>query len=346
MKNQKNKQIRIDSYNTIINYSAEKKIITVNRLSTNNDNNRTIINLRRRNIFERNENKPFIYKKKSKLERANSFYIKNKENISLRNENNFLKEAKPLLLIPSYKYINIKKNYNNIENKKKIKTKKKLEIKYNINLSRNNKNEHERYSHNNYNNKYYSFYERYKTKTNNKKSKNKNKGISSNSTGISYGDTNKNIQKYNCYSFDDDMMIKGDQNNNINSNNDDLNEDKSIITLWNLSNNDNDSNNTKYIKTLEKQNEFLKQELVKTNNKLYLLESKIDSLIKGKLFKGIHQLKDKEIKRIKTPTYKKNNLIKKCPIPTPYVQKYSKNDFFNSKKRNIKVTLKKNIKFN
>ena len=345
MKKQNNKYINIESYNTINNYSSEKRVITVNRLN-NNEHNKTIINQRRKRIlFEKYDTKPFIYRKKSNLERANSFCIKNMKNINLKNNNTFLKEAKPLLLIPSYKFVNLKKNYSNYENKnkKKIKSKKKLETKYKIYFSRNNKYEPERFSHNNYNNKYFNLCERYNSKNKNK-SQSKTKGNSSNSTGISYGETNKTIKKYNCYSFDDDIILKGDQNTN-NYDNDELNDDKSIITLWNISNNENDNNNSKYIKTLEKQNELLKQELIKTNNKLNILQIKIDNLIEGKLLKGIPEIKIKAITRQKTPTYKKSNIIKKCPIPTPYVQKFSKNDFFSSKKKDIKVTLKVKKKY-
>ena len=134
MKKQNNKYINIESYNTINNYSSEKRVITVNRFN-NNENNKTIINQRRKRIlFEKYDTKPFIYRKKSNLERANSFCIKNMKNINLKNNNTFLKEAKPLLLIPSYKFVNLKKNYSNYENKnkKKIKSKKKLETKYKL----------------------------------------------------------------------------------------------------------------------------------------------------------------------------------------------------------------------
>ena len=113
MKKSINKYINIESYNTINNDSTETKFITVNRLTTKNDNKKTIINQKRKNnISEENcEFKPFIYRKKSQLEKSNSFYIRNRKNLSLRNDKSLTKhkENKPLLLIPSYKHFDLKK---------------------------------------------------------------------------------------------------------------------------------------------------------------------------------------------------------------------------------------------
>ena len=49
MKKSINKYINIESYNTINNDSTETKFITVNRLTTKNDNKKTIINQKKVN---------------------------------------------------------------------------------------------------------------------------------------------------------------------------------------------------------------------------------------------------------------------------------------------------------
>ena len=147
-----------------------------------------------------------------------------------------------------------------------------------------------------------------------------------------------NFSKYNCYSYDDEMTIKDEQNSDYYSK--DTNEDNLSLCLNNKNKND-DKKNNKYIKIIEKENELLKHELIKANKKLSLLEKKIENLVERKINKSnIETILTNSRQRI--PTYKKNNIIKKCPVPTPYVQKFSKNDFFLIKKKDIKVTLKLN----
>ena len=331
MKKSINKYINIESYNTINNDSTETKFITVNRLTTKNDNKKTIINQKRKNnISEENcEFKPFIYRKKSQLEKSNSFYIRNRKNLSLRNDKSLTKhkENKPLLLIPSYKHFDLKKKYNNSTNKKsKNKSKKKPECRCSLNLSRNNqyKNNKDLICKNYINNSRFS--------------QNKTRGNSTNSTGISLGgDINKNtninnIRKLNCYSFDDDFILKDEPNSNNTNNINYIFRDDSV---YKKENNDNKTN--KYIQIIEKENEILKTELMKTNHKLNLLERKIENLIEGKINRSNTQT---IMAKSRIPSYKRNNIIKKCPVPTPYVQKFSKNDFFSTKNKNIKVTLK------
>ena len=342
MKKTPNKYINIESYNTINNSSSKKTFITVNRLTSKKGNNTSIINKKGINSisFKYNETKPFIYKKKSKLEKSHSFCIKNRKNISLRNDKSLIKEETPLLLIPSYTHYDLKRNNINnktYSNKKNSKNKNNMKNKCKLYLSRNNKNltnkkTNKRYTYNNsiHNNK------------------NKTKGISNNSTGITIGEnTNKksknNFSKYNCYSYDDEMTINNEPNYNNNCNIYDVNEDNSFWYICDKSSKGENKNN-KYIKIIEKENELLKNELIKTNKKLSLLEKKIENLVERKINKinksNIETILTNSRQRI--PTYKKNNIIKKCPVPTPYVQRFSKNDFFLIKKKDIKVTLKFN----
>ena len=344
MKKTPNKYINIESYNTINNSSSKKTFITVNRLTSKKGNNTSIIN--KKGItsisFKYNETKPFIYKKKSKLEKSHSFCIKNRKNISLRNDKSLIKEETPLLLIPSYTHYDLKRNNINnktYSNKKNSKNKNNMKNKCKLYLSRNNQNltnkkTNKRYTYNNsiHNNK------------------NKTRGISNNSTGITIGEnTNKksknNFSKYNCYSYDDEMTINYEPNYNYNNNCNiyDVNEDNSFWYICDKSSKGENKNN-KYIKIIEKENELLKNELIKTNKKLSLLEKKIENLVERKINKinksNIETILTNSRQRI--PTYKKNNIIKKCPVPTPYVQRFSKNDFFLIKKKDIKVTLKLN----
>ena len=342
MKKTPNKYINIESYNTINNSSSKKTFITVNRLTSKKGNNTSIINKKGINSisFKYNETKPFIYKKKSKLEKSHSFCIKNRKNISLRNDKSLIKEETPLLLIPSYTHYDLKRNNINnktYSNKKNSKNKNNMKNKCKLYLSRNNQNltnkkTNKRYTYNNsiHNNK------------------NKIKGISNNSTGITIGEnTNKksknNFSKYNCYSYDDEMTINNELNYNYNCNIYDVNEDNSFWYICDKSSKGENKNN-KYIKIIEKENELLKNELIKTNKKLSLLEKKIENLVERKINKinknNIETILTNSRQRI--PTYKKNNIIKKCPVPTPYVQRFSKNDFFLIKKKDIKVTLKFN----
>ena len=209
MKKTPNKYINIESYNTINNSSSKKTFITVNRLTSKKGNNTSIINKKGINSisFKYNETKPFIYKKKSKLEKSHSFCIKNRKNISLRNDKSLIKEETPLLLIPSYTHYDLKRNNINnktYSNKKNSKNKNNMKNKCKLYLSRNNQNltnkkTNKRYTYNNsiHNNK------------------NKTRGISNNSTGITIGEnTNKksknNFSKYNCYSYDDEMTINNE----------------------------------------------------------------------------------------------------------------------------------------
>ena len=337
-----NKYINIESFNTINNSSSKKGFITVNRLNSKYNNNKTQIIQRRNNIISEsnNEFKPFIYKKKSKLEKSNSFYVNNKRNLSLRDKS-ITKEPKPLLLIPSYKHFDFRKNYKTYtNNNNNSKSNKKLKKKCKLYLSRNsnNQNSKDKNKRNTFNNKI-----RY--------SQSKTKGISNNSTGISIiGDSNKKnvnknnnkIKKYNCYSYDDEMTIKDEQNSDYYSK--DTNEDNLSLCLNNKNKND-DKKNNKYIKIIEKENELLKNELLKTNKKLSLLEKKIENIIEGKILRHNTQTILTN-SRSRIQTYMKNNIIKKCPVPTPYVQKFSKNDFFSTKHKDIKVTLKLHNRMN
>ena len=332
MKKTPNKYINIETYNTINNSSSKKRFITVNRLTSKKKNNETITNQRRTNSisikYNDSNSKPFIYKKKSKLEKSQSFFIKNKKNISLRNNKSLFKEETPLLLIPSYKHFDLKTT-----SKKNSKNKKNMKNKCKLYLSRNNKDltSKEKNKRNTYNNNMQN--NQYKTRE-----------ISNYSTGITLGEnTNKkrsknNYTKYNCYSYDDEITINNEPNSNYN--NYDINEDNSFWYVCDKSIKDENKNN-KYIKIIEKENELLKHELIKTNKKLSLLEKKIENLVERKINKSnIETILTNSRQRI--PTYKKNNIIKKCPVPTPYVQKFSKNDFFLIKKKDIKVTLKLN----
>ena len=89
--------------------------------------------------------------------------------------------------------------------------------------------------------------------------------------------------------------------------------------------------NSKYIIRLKNENEFLKNQLIKTNEKIFLLESKIENLIEGKI-------RDAHTKS-NLYTYKKNIINNNCPKPTPYVQKFSQTDFF-VKEKSKKITKK------
>ena len=334
MKKTINKYINIESYNTINNFRTETRFITVNKIKEKNDYNRTIINQRRDNFIQEDiyEYKPSIYKKKQKLQKSNSFYIKNRKNLSLKKDKSLSKEKfiKPLLIIPSYKQFNLKKKFNNFTNKKKSKNKKKLENKCKLNFSRNNTHSVNKdlNSKNSIQNIRYSH--------------NKTRYISNYCTGLSLGkDINKynnNIQKYNCYSFDDDIISKDEQNNNSKNN-------ESRRDCYKNHTNKNQTKTNKYIKIIEQENEILKNELIKTNQKLSLLEKKIENIIEGTIFRS----NTKNIitnAKLTLPAYKKNNIIKRCPVPTPYVQKFSKNDFFSVEKKGIKISAKLKNKIN
>ena len=336
MKKTINKFINIESFNTINNYQTKTNFITVNRLIQNNADNKTIINQRRyNNISEDNFGlRPFIYKKKHKLIKSNSFYIKNAKNLSLRNDKSISlikeKTKNNCMLIPSYKHFDFNKNYNNSINKKNSKKKKKAQYKCRLSFSRNNNkynyNKKDSYNKNSLNNIRYSH--------------NKMNGNNSNSIGLSLGSyttKNSNTRKYNGYSFDDDIIINDEESKRICYNYDIKKDYSKSNCLNNKKEKDNKTN--KYIKHIEIENEILKNELIKTNKKLNLLEKKIENIIEGKIFKSNTNTIVASGK-LRLPAYKKNNIIKRCPLPTPYVQKFNKNDFFSIKKKDIKVTLK------
>ena len=157
------------------------------------------------------------------------------------------------------------------------------------------------------------------------------------------------ITPFDCYSFDDKMKEeeekeKETQNlNNINNNNV---EDIPLVTFGNsvkdnyinLEKEDNNEmninkNNNKFILKLKRENEFLKHELFKTTEKISLLEDKIGNLIEEKKI-NINNNKTKSF------TYRKKNILyEQCPMPTPYVQKFTQKDFF-PKKKYIELSLK------
>ena len=338
MKKTINKFINIESFNTINNYPTKTHFITVNRLIQKNLDNKTIINQRRNNIISEDNFglRPFIYKKKPRLIKSNSFYIKNKKNLSLRNDKSIslIKEREKnnnLMLIPSYKHFDLNKNYyNDSINKNNSKKKKKAQCKCRLSFSRNNNNcnynTKDSYNKNSLNNIRYSH--------------NKMKRNNSNSIGLtlgSYTTKNSNTRKYNGYSFDDDNTINDEQSKR-NCYNYDIKKDYYKSNCLN-NKKEKDNKTNKYIKHIEKENEILKNELIKTNKKLNLLEKKIENIIEGKIFKSNSKTIEANGK-LRLPAYKKNNIIKRCPLPTPYVQKFNKNDFFSIKKKDIKVTLK------
>ena len=184
------------------------------------------------------------------------------------------------------------------------------------------------------------------------------------------------VTPVDCYSFDDKEKEKekenenekymNENNNNLNTINKNINEENIPLVTFgneikdnknknknknknmfrksqNLNSNRNNKyngNNNKYIDKLKLENEILKNELIKTNEKIFLLENKIENLIEEK---NININKYNQIKTNPYP-YKKNNInnIRKCPEPTPYVQKFTKKDFFPKEQsiQNIKVTLK------
>ena len=239
------------------------------------------------------------------------------------------------MLIPSYKHFDLNKNYyNDSINKNNSKKKKKAQCKCRLSFSRNNNNcnynTKDSYNKNSLNNIRYSH--------------NKMKRNNSNSIGLTLGrytTKNSNTRKYNGYSFDDDNTINDEQSKR-NCYNYDIKKDYSKSNCLN-NKKEKDNKTNKYIKHIEKENEILKNELIKTNKKLNLLEKKIENIIEGKIIKNNTKTIVVDGKP-RLPAYKKNNIIKRCPLPTPYVQKFNKNDFFSFKKKDIKVTLKLNNK--
>lgn len=115
-----------------------------------------------------------------------------------------------------------------------------------------------------------------------------------------------NLNKQN--NIDSNNKIKN-QNYNINEKKD-INNKNNIDYNNNYNNTDNNNNNNEYIKKIEMleiENKILKGEINDSKNKLLLLESKINELLK-----------------------EKNSIEKdECPQPTPYVKKYSL-EYFNN----------------
>ena len=143
------------------------------------------------------------------------------------------------------------------------------------------------------------------------------------------------IASFDCYSFDDNQLKERDKFDNKRTCNNKV-DIMPLVTFGNdtnetikISNNNTTSN--KYIIKLKKENEFLKNALIRTNEKISLLENKIDYLIENK--------KNNTFKE-KTYAYKKNSIFQKCPVPTPYVQKFTKKDFYPKEKGIIKVKVK------
>ena len=143
------------------------------------------------------------------------------------------------------------------------------------------------------------------------------------------------IVSYDCYSFDGNQLKEKDKlkNKKICTNKVD---NLPLVTFGNDINettktSNNNNTNNKYMIKLKKENELLKNALIKTNEKISLLENKIDYLIENK--------KNNDYK-VKTYAYKKNSIFKKCPVPTPYVQKFTKKDFYPKNKSIIKIKVK------
>jgi hypothetical protein len=145
---------------------------------------------------------------------------------------------------------------------------------------------------------------------------------------------NDNLNNININTNDENISLVtlGDHINDNNRNYENIFRKSHKYNKYGNNNNDNNDNNNKYIDKLKMENEFLKNELMKTNEKIFLLENKIDNLIEEKKISQCNKIKSKPF------SFKKNS-FNKCPEPTPYVQKFTKKDFF-PKEQNIKVTLK------
>ena len=104
--------------------------------------------------------------------------------------------------------------------------------------------------------------------------------------------------------------------------------------------NNNNSTNDQYILQLKKENELLKDALIKTNERIKLLEDKIDNKIKN-----IH-IKEKLYDYANNSNNLNKSIIKKRPISTPYIQKLLKKDILQKEKKiiKIKVNSKEDIK--
>ena len=164
------------------------------------------------------------------------------------------------------------------------------------------------------------------------------------------------ITPFDCFSFDDINLKK--KENSINSSIDltkkdfiplvtfgnNIFENKTISVNTSKSNNDinnnlNNNNNDQYISKLKKENDLLKSALIQTNEKINLLENKIENLLEEKI-------KYVQINNNENSNENKNiELNKKCPFPALFDRKFSKNDFFEKKNTvKYKINTKEKIK--
>ena len=147
------------------------------------------------------------------------------------------------------------------------------------------------------------------------------------------------IKDFDFYSFDDIKMKEKSKQNSIIVNNNIKEKDISIVTFGkpingNKVKNNANTNNSKYILKLKRENALLKNKLYKTNEKISLLENKIGNLIVEKKINSSHNKTS-----TKSYTYRKNNRLNmQCLIPTSNQKKYSQRDFIH-KKKDIKVSL-------
>lgn len=343
-------------------YQSKKKMININEKSLHNSINKnsyspnseksTIIFVPSRKDYEAN-NFNYIHNQKRIKEKKNYYPICQLYNVPEKNkEENVKCFSNKASQNNSYYYFNIK-NENIINNND---TNSKLKIVNSSNSTAlsfsdiNNMNKKNRVLNNNYISPF---------------------SINSSFERIPFSYIYKKavITPFDGYSFDD-FQIKANSTStkiiNSNDNNNDIhdtntiniNEDNPLVTFGNSlndknnlpsQNNINNNNETyinknkkdnTYIYKLKRENEMLKNELIKTNQKISLLENKIGNLICEKINKpNAHG-----IVKTKSFTYrKKNGINSKCPMPTPYVQKYSQRDII-PKENSIKVTLKQKDK--
>ena len=95
---------------------------------------------------------------------------------------------------------------------------------------------------------------------------------------------NDNLNNININTNDENISLVtlGDHINDNNRNYENIFRKSHKYNKYGNNNNDNNDNNNKYIDKLKMENEFLKNELMKTNEKIFLLENKIDNLIEEK----------------------------------------------------------------
>lgn len=166
------------------------------------------------------------------------------------------------------------------------------------------------------------------------------------------------ITPFKCYSFDDNQITQKEKekeksiNQRICTNiidnmplvtfGNDIIDNTKIISKQNnqFKKNNNNSTNDQYILQLKKENELLKDALIKTNERIKLLEDKIDNKIKN-----IH-IKEKLYDYANNSNNLNKSIIKKRPISTPYIQKLLKKDILQKEKKiiKIKVNSKEDIK--